>query len=217
MNEQEMKQQLLLLLKLNNLQREIINKIATQLPDAIPADSESTTLEEMLAMIERTENISSQDESELAGKKAVNDYLIENKLIGDRSIFTKHLSPSIFNNGKGFVKPGNQKHLRQFDTDVLRDIWLAIKNNWETGFYRNAETLNNQFFLNCLTNDENSYVLILQDLPCNNVVPIIYEHKHSELNGHEITLVSSCQEWKKSDWYKRIEKDLNNLSASLRG
>lgn len=88
----------------------------------------------------------------------------EANFFGNGSVFCRFLSSDVISGGKAFLKPG-VAGLQQYTEDITKPGYGSII-SWPTGFYRNEETRQMQFFVR-----SDNYMVIVEDLPLNTNEP----------------------------------------------
>jgi hypothetical protein len=88
----------------------------------------------------------------------------EANFTGNGSVFARFLSSDVISGGKAFLKPG-VAGLQQYTEDINKPGYAAIV-NWPTGFYRDEQTKQMQFFVR-----SENYMVIVEELPLNTGMP----------------------------------------------
>jgi hypothetical protein len=125
-------------------------------------------------LLEMSKGINESNGTEV--KSTIKEYggLI-NRLVGDSSIFTEYLSPSIIYNGKGFITVTDD--FKQYVNDI-DEINAADLVNWPSGFYRNSNTMERQLLL-----VTKSFIVLLDGLPVNTRMPFVYKLPYKAHSG----------------------------------
>ena len=119
-----------------------------------------------LSVVSPSDNIIDLDERKKAASSVIETLLrAKSNFIGHHSLFTKYLSSTVINSGKGFIKPTDK--FAQYEEDALQaPIDKMI--GWPSGFYRNIYTKETQLLIST-TNSETGEIVVfcIDGLPGN--------------------------------------------------
>lgn len=109
------------------------------------------------------EEIAKQIEAEPSNQGAVLEAAMST-IWGPKGVILKHLSPTIIEGGRGFIKVS--KTFQQYDADVMfTDAERLL--TWPAGFYRNSETREDQLMIKMLHVDGEIKCICFDSLPSN--------------------------------------------------
>lgn len=83
-------------------------------------------------------------------------------LKGADAIWSTYLSPSIFEGGRGFIRPND--NFKQYEEDIMRADPSRLL-SWPSGFYRNTVTRETQFYVQIVLDDGEALFFCLDNLP----------------------------------------------------
>jgi hypothetical protein len=133
------------------------------LPPASPLSSEGIDLEAMVKRVDVSLVVqSSKAENNLPLTDTAKVIAIKNDNLipvsGFFTLFQKYLSPQVYTDGRGFIKPN--KTFGQYEEDIAELSYEYLR-PWPSGFYRNKDTKETQL----LVNVQDKYIFVVDHLP----------------------------------------------------